>query len=396
MSFQQLSQAIIAFDVESPSSEALSRAGMRVLAASLRSGLSADALRYHFLAEQLSEVVFHLDGLGNLTFLGPTWTSLTGLAVEDVLGQPLVEMVHPEDRPRVRALLDAIAARVQASFRLELKLLASGGPRWVELAAHSSPTGQGEVLGTLADVTERRLLQARIQQTDRLATLGMLVPGFAHDMNNPLAFMLANLDYLLSSMGDVAGSAPAGQVAEWREAVGEVREGAERLRQIIGHLRSFRSESGQGPVDVNTLLDSVGQMVSSTLRMRGRLVRDYGARALVVGSESGLRQALLNLVLHAVLSLPDGGDTEENEVRLVTREDGGGQVVIEVHDTGAGIPPEQLGQVFEPLYTPREASRPGPALSVCRDIVRSFGGSITVTSSVGRGTVFRVTLPRVS
>ncbi|HEX5750833.1 MAG TPA: ATP-binding protein [Archangium sp.] len=391
MAYQQLSQ-VMAFEGETPSSSTLSRMGMVALAESLRSGLSADALRYHFLAEQLSEVVFHLDGQGNLTFLGPTWTALTGLAVEDVLGQPLAEMVHPEERPRVQAMLDAIAARVQASFRLELKLLAAGGPRWVELAAHSSPTGQGEVLGTLADVTERRQLQARLQQSDKLATLGMLVPGFTHEMNNPLAFMLANLDYLLSSMGDVAGSAPASQVAEWREAVGEVREGAERLRQLIGHLRSFRSES-QGPVDLNTLLDSVGQMVSSTLRSRGRLVRDYGARAVVAGSEGGLRQALLNLVLHAVLSLRDGGDTEENEVRLVTREAGGGHVVVEVHDTGAGLPPEQLSQIFEPGFTPREAR---PALSVCRDIVRGLGGGITVTSVVGRGTVFRVTLPMAS
>jgi PAS domain S-box-containing protein len=394
MAYQHLSQAIV-FEAESPSSRALPKMGMLALAGSLRSGLSADALRYHFLAEQLSEVVFHLDGQGMLTFLGPTWTALTGLAVEDVLGRPLAERVHPEERPRVQALLDAIAARVQASFRLELKLLTSSGLRWVELAAHSSPTGNGEVLGTLADVTERRQLQACLQQSDRLATLGMLVPGFAHDMNNPLAFMLANLDYLLSSMGDIAGAAPASQVAEWREAVGEVRDGAERLRKLIGHLHSFRAESGQGPVDLNTLLDTVGQMVSSTLRSRGRLVRDYGARALVAGSESGLHQVLLNLVLHAVLSLPDGGDTEENEVRLVTREDGEGHVVVEVHDTGAGIPPEQLPHVFEPLFTAREA-RPGPALSVCRDIVRGLGGSITVTSSAGRGTVFRVTLPMAS
>jgi len=391
MAYQQLSQAI-AFEDERPSPSALSRMGMLALAESLRSGLSADALRYHFLAEQLNEVVFHLDGQGNLTFLGPTWTALTGLAVEDVLGQPLAEMVHPEERPRVEALLGAIAARIQASFRLELKLLASGGPRWVELAAHSSPTGQGEVLGTLTDVTERRQLQARLQQSDKLATLGMLVPGFAHEMNNPLAFMLANLDYLLSSMGDIAGSAPAPQVAEWREAVGEVREGAERLRQLIGHLRNFRSES-QGPVDLHGLLDSVGQMVSSTLRSRGRLVRDYGARTMVAGGEGGLRQALLNLVLHAVLSLPDGGNTEENEVRLVTRETGGGCVVIEVHDTGAGLPPEQLSQVFEPFYSTHEAR---PALSVCLEIVRGLGGGITVSSTGGRGTVFRVTLPMAS
>ncbi|QRN96358.1 PAS domain-containing protein [Archangium violaceum] len=394
MVYQQLSQAIV-FETESPAPGSLSRMDMLALAAGLRSGLSADALRYHFLAEQLSEVVFHLDALGTLTFLGPTWTSLTGLEVEEVLGQPLVEMAHPEDRPRVQAVLDALAARVQPSFRIELRLLASGGPLWVELAAHSSPTGQGEVLGTLTDRTERRQMQARLQQSDQLATLGMLVPGFAHDMNNPLAFMLANLDYLLSSMGDVAGAARPEQVAEWREAVGEVREGAERMRQLIGHLRSFRTDPSQGPVDVNRLLDMVGQMVSSTLRSRGRLVRDYGLRATVACGEGVLRQALLNLVLHAVMSLPDHGDTNANEVRLVTREDGEGHVVVEVHHTGACIPPEQLPRVFEPLFTPRE-SKPGPSLSVCHDILRGLGGSICVSSSPSEGTVFRVTLPRAS
>jgi PAS domain S-box-containing protein len=394
MAYQELSQAIV-FETESPAPGPLSRMGMLALAANLRSGLSADALRYHFLAEQLSEAVFHLDARGTLTFLGPTWTSLTGLAVEEVLGQPLVEMAHPEDRPRVQAVLDALAARVQPSFRIELRLLAAGGPLWVELAAHSSPTGQGEVLGTLADRTERRQMQARLLQSDQLATLGLLVPSFAHDMNNPLAFMLANLDYLLSSMGDVAGAAKPDQVAEWREAVGEVREGAERLRQIIGHLRSFRVDTRQGPVDVNQLLDTVGQMVSSTLRSRGRLVRDYSARATVAGSEGMLRQAFLNLVLRAVLSLPDLGDTDANEVRLVTREDGEGHVVVEVHDTGASIPAEQLPHVFEPHFTSREA-KPGPTLAVCRDIVRGLGGNISVSSSPGGGTVFRVTLPRAS
>ena len=394
MAYQQLSQAVV-FDAERTRTGSLSR--LLGPGSGPRSGLSADALRYHFLAEQLREVVFHLDAAGCVTFLGPTWTALSDQPVEVVLGQPLETLVHEEDQPRVRAVLDALAARVQASFRLELRLMTSGEPLWVELAAHSSPTGQGEVLGTLTNLTELRQMQTRLQQSDRLATLGMLVPGFAHEMNNPLAFMMANLDYLLRSMGDVAGSASTDQVAEWREAVGEVREGAERLRQLIGHLRSFRSDASQGPVDVNQVLDTVGQMVSSTLRSRGRLVRDYGARVVVAGSEGGLRQAFLNLVLRAVLSLPDNGDTEVNEVRLVTREDGMGHVVVEVHDTGSGIPPEHLPHVFEPLFSSRgsEAS-PGPTLSVCQDIVRGLGGTITVMSSVGVGTVFRVTLPMVS
>ena len=370
--------------------------GARALAERLRSGLSADALRYHFLAERLREAVFHLDQTGRITFLGPSWTALSGAPVEVALGRPLVEWVHPEDRPRLQTLLDALTARVQASFRLELRLMALEGPQWVEVAAHSSPTGQGEVMGTLADATAHHQLQAYLLRSHRMTTLGMLVPGFTHEMNNPLAFMAANLDYLVSSMDKVpGGGASAQQVSEWREAAQEVLEGAERLRQLIGHLRSLRNEPGQGPVEVNQLLDSVGHMISGALRSRGRLVRDYGAPFLVAGGENGLRQALVNLVFHAVLSLPEDGDSELNEVRLVTREDGQGNVLVEVHDTGPGIPPERLPHVFEPLFATSDA-QPRPELSVCRDIVRGLGGDITVSSTLGRGTVFRVTLPALS
>jgi PAS domain S-box-containing protein len=378
----------LAFETDEELADSLSQRRVRVLASRLRSGLSADALRYHFLAEQLREVVFHLDATGRVTFLGPTWTVLTGRPVEDVLGQPLVELVESEDAPRVRAVLDALTARVQASFRLELRLLASGGPLWVELAAHSSPTGGGEVLGTFSDLTERRQMQARLHQSDRLSTLGMLVPGFAHEMNNPLAFMMANLDYLLSDMETAASTE---RVAEWREAVGEVREGAERLRQLIGHMRGFRADSSEGLVDLNLVLDGVGQMVASPLRSRGRLVKDYGTRSRVIGGEDALRQAFLNLILHAVLALPEDVDTRAHEVRVVTREGSDGHGVVEVHHTGAAIAAEHLPHVFDPFFSPMGA-KPGPVLAVSRDIVRGLGGDITVTSSP-RGTLFRVTLP---
>ena len=313
-----------------------------------------------------------------------------------VLGQPLALRVHPEDRVGVQGLLESIGARLQASFRLELRLLAAEGPVWVELAAYSSPTGQGEVLGTLSDITQRRQLQERLRQADRMATLGMLVPGVAHEMNNPLAFMSANLEYLAAQMGPArVGGASGRQVGEWLEAVEEIREGAERLRQSIAHLRGFRPEPGQGPLDVNVVLDSAGQLVASVLRSRGRLVRDYGAQAHVPGGDGALRQALLNLVLHAALALPEEGDPELHAVRLVTRDDGQGHVVVEVHDSGPGLSADALPHVFEPLPS-HESARPGPALSVCRDIVLALGGELTVTSAPGRGTCFRVVLPALA
>lgn len=390
MGYERMPQAV-AFEAETLAEGPLPRLTVLPPEADFRTRLSADALRYHSLVEHLRQVFFHLDDTGRFTFLGPVWKELTGQCVEDSLGQALVEVVHPEDRSRVSLLLDSLKARVQTAFRLELRLLVPSGTVWVELDAHSSPAGAGEVLGTLTDLTERRQMQARLLLSDRMATVGMLVPGFVHEMNNPLAFIMANLDYLLATME--GGAAGPERVGEWREVVGEMREGAERLRQLLGHLRSFRGDGGSGLVDLHRVLDSVGVMVASLLRSRGRLVKDYGPGVAVAGSESVLRQVFLNLTLHAVLSLPEG-DTEAHEVRLVLRREGTDQVVVEVRDTGPGIAPELLPHVFEPHFTPRAMdASPGPALSVCQELVRGLGGNIQVSSTVGQGSSFRVTLP---
>ncbi|MET0401407.1 MAG: ATP-binding protein [Cystobacter sp.] len=359
------------------------------------------------LSEPPDDVVFHLDGPGHFTFLSPAWTSLTGLPVEAVLGRCLLTYLPAEEQTAVRDLLASVSTRARPFFRREVRWPTVDGGRWVELAVFGAPSGQGEMVGTLTaraerhvperDVLERGVPRARLLETDRLATLGMLVPGFTHEMNNPLAFMTANLDYLLSSMSPKAGGASASQVAEWREAVEEIAEGSERLKRSLGLLRGFRAEPGQGPVDVNALLDTVGQLVSSTLRSRGQLVLVPEAQSLVPGAGGALRQALLNLVFHAVLSLPDDGENPAaHEVRLVTRDDGQGQVVIEIQDTGPGLAPELLPQVFERLAPPGAGPSPGPALWASRDIVRELGGELSVESEPGRGTLFRVTLPGVS
>jgi two-component system, NtrC family, sensor kinase len=359
--------------------------------ADFRERFLVDALRYHSLAEHLREVLFHLDGAGHFTFLGAAWKQLTGQDVEDALGQSLLERVHPEDRARVGPLLESLEARERSAFQAELRLLGSSGTVWVALDAHRSLAGEGEVLGTLTDLTERRQLQARLRMADRMATVGMLVPSLVHEMNNPLAFLLANLDYLQAMME--GGDAGPEQLAQWREAVGDMREGAERLRQLVGNLRGLRGEGGPGLVDLDRVLDSVGMMVSSTLRSRARLVKDYGTRAAVAGGENTLRQVFLNLALHAALSIPEGAP-QEHELRLVLREGGAGRVVVEVRDTGAGIAPEHLPHVFDPLFTPPLTETGlGPSLSVCHELVRGLGGDITVSSSPGRGSVFQVTLP---
>ncbi len=333
----------------------------------------------------MDAVIFQLDKEGRFTFLGPTWAALSGQRVEDALGRPLRDAVHAEDQSALQGLLDALTARTQSSVRGELRLLRSGAPVKVHLEAHRTPSG--EVLGTLTNLTERELLQERILAADRMTTMGFLTPGLAHEMNNPLAFMLANLDFL---MGEVKEGGDADQVAEWREVLGEVREGADRLRQILGNIKEFtRGDNSDEPVDVNRVLESVVKLTHSVFRSRAKVVNEFSSMVVVNGNEAGLRQVFLNLALRAASAFPEGRP-ENHQVRLVTRAEGS-TVVVEVHDNGTPIAAEHLPHLFNPFYSvPGEG--PGPVLAACEAVVRKASGSLTVTSQPG-GTVFRVTLP---
>jgi signal transduction histidine kinase len=173
------------------------------------------------------------------------------------------------------------------------------------------------------------------------------------------------------------------------------REGAARVRTIVLDLKRFSrpDEAMVGPVDVREVLEYAIGIAASELRHRALLVRDYAPLPLVGVNESRLGQVFLNLLLNAAQAIPEG-DVERNEIRVTCRADDQGRVVIEVADTGVGIPPRLIGRVFDPFVTTKQTGEgTGLGLFVSRSIVKEAGGDITLTSEVGRGTTVRVTLP---
>ncbi|HEX8706254.1 MAG TPA: ATP-binding protein, partial [Myxococcaceae bacterium] len=285
---------------------------------------------------------------------------------------------------------DGLAARAQ-----ELRLLRKDGQEVVADLVTLGVTFDGQpALVTLArDYTERKQMQARLMLSDRMASMGTMSAGIAHELNNPLSYVLANMDFVHGDMQP--GPADAGRVAEWREVLGEAREGAERMRQIVRQLKSFSrvDENRQAPVELHRVLDSVAQMAATEVRHRARLVKDYGPLPPIVGNEGKLFQVFLNLVINAAHAIAEG-KVEANEVRLVTRRDERGWAVVEVQDTGAGIKPEHLSRIFEPFFTTKpQGVGTGLGLPICHAMVRAHGGDITVESTLGKGTTFRVVLP---
>ena len=260
--------------------------------------------------------------------------------------------------------------------------------------------GEPAVVSIARDVTEQRKLQSQLSLADRMASMGTLAAGIAHEINNPLAFVISNLGFLLDEMRRMPSMLPGGlasrpEVDEWRSVLMEAREGAERVRQIVRQLKAFSrpDEERQESVDLHAVLDSAVMLAANEIKHRARLKREYGAMPHVKGNEGRLCQVFLNLVVNAAQAIPEGS-AEKNEIRLVTREGANGRVIAEVQDTGSGIPPEVLGRIFDPFFTTKPVGvGTGLGLSICHGIINSLGGEISVESQPGRGTTVRVVLP---
>ncbi len=245
------------------------------------------------------------------------------------------------------------------------------------------------------DITERRQMQATLVASDRLASMGSLAAGIAHEINNPLAYVIANLSLLREKLPALAAAAGDLCVSEVDEILGDMAEGADRVRRVVRDLKVFSrsDEIETGPVELHPLLEFAINMAFTEIRHRARLVKDYGQDVPAVeGNRAKLGQVFLNLLVNAAQSIREG-DVDRNEIRIVTRRDPLGRAVVEVHDTGQGIPADSLSRVFVPFFTTKAIGvGTGLGLSISQGIVSALGGCISVKSEVGRGTVFTVVL----
>jgi signal transduction histidine kinase len=228
---------------------------------------------------------------------------------------------------------------------------------------------------------------------ERLASIGRLAAGVAHEINTPLSSVLANLALMGEALAKLEESgAPTGELDEMLR---DARAAADRVRVIVRDLKTFSrgDEERVGPVAVRPIIEATINMAFNEIRHRARLVKDYGESSRVQANEARLGQVVLNLLLNAAQAIPQGNEAG-NEIRVVTRDEDE-TVLIEVKDTGAWIPPAALEYVFEPFFTTKPIGiGTGLGLSICHSIVTGFGGTIDVDSVVGTGTRVRVHLPK--
>jgi signal transduction histidine kinase/CheY-like chemotaxis protein len=300
-------------------------------------------------------------------------------------------------------LCQGVAAGASAQRGLETGLRTAAGELvtvQVELAIHRDV----QQCCVVALFRQAGTLQVPLEllRIDRLATLGTLATGVAHEINNPLTYVLLHLHRLYRLMSDPGAAAGAGaergDAAETIRLLEEALEGAERVRTIVKDLLDFaRADDARSEaVDVERVLDASVKLARSGIKYRAQVLRQPGGVPRVAGCEARLGQVFLNLLVNAAQAF-EQSDPEHNRIVVSTRLDEPSLVLVEVADNGSGIAPEHLERIFEPFFTTKAlGDGTGLGLAITRSIVESLGGRIAVVSTPGTGTAVRVWLPTAS
>jgi PAS domain S-box-containing protein len=361
------------------------------------------------LVDGLGDALIAVDRAGRVTRLSRRAEALTGVPVGEAQGKLLSEIVRivaAEDRGTLDDLV-AHALRGEAVARSPgahaLLVDKGGADHAVVDTAIPLRDDSGVVCGALlvlrdtapahAAEEERARLHAQLVFSERMASMGTLSGGLAHEINNPLASVLANLALLGQELVKVLPESEHSR--DLLEAVAEAHRGADRVAKIVRGLKVFSRglDERRRPLDVAQVAEQVLHLLANELRHRARVVRDFHPAPLVEASEAHLGQVLVNLILNAAQSIPEG-EADSNEVRVSVRPGPERDVLLEVRDTGAGMRPEVLARVFDPFFTTRPVgSGSGLGLSICHGIISSLGGRIEAESTPGQGSAFRVTLP---
>jgi two-component system NtrC family sensor kinase len=392
--------------------------------------LTESEARYRQLTEGCLDAVVVADQLGRITLFNSAAEKTFGYEADAILGQSLDQIilgvfgdpVPGESSEGARCPLPRVLGNT-----VELRGRRRGGEEFpLELSLNAvHVAGELQYIGSIRDQTERQRMRAMLAQTEKLASIGLLSAGVAHEINNPLAYVGNNLAVLERDMKGVlrmialyqeanetlAHAAPDLNVRieehleeiDWDyirdnldRMISRTREGVQRVANIVSNLRGLartsppKMESAQ----LLDLFETAHEMIRGRLRSRHiELVVDHGAVPRVVCVPSQISQVILNLLINATQAIESLGRPEGGRIRFSTRLDGD-SVVFTVADNGCGIPPEAIPQLFDPFYTTKSVGEgTGLGLSISHGIISGHGGRIEVVSDASVGTEFRVYLP---
>jgi two-component system, NtrC family, sensor kinase len=344
-------------------------------------------------AELNPDPVLRLDAAGTPTYANPAWCALAAAAGK----KP-----HEAGRVLPRGVVEDLTALAAAGGARDLHDVSVAARSFTLRArAAASHAASSSVLVFFRETTEARRMRECLLQADRLSLIGHMAAGVGHEINNPAAFVQANLvelDRYVRTLGarieaGGVGGDPAVEEAlrEIPSLLSESRAGIERIRRIVADLRSFARPDGdqEDRVDLHEVLDCAVALATASLGEHVRVERRYAPAAAVLGIARRLTQLFCNLLTNAVEAVAGRGTIR---VSTSLRD---GEVRVAIADDGCGIPEAVRARLFEPFVTTRSPSLgTGLGLYVCHNVVRQHGGEIEIKSAVGQGTTVQVRLPR--
>ncbi len=309
------------------------------------------------------------------------------------------DQLHPDDTTRVWDSLQRVMADHELYWVCEYRFRrADGDWSWVfdrGTLVYDGSNRAVRMLGVMEDISRDRELESRLALASRLAAVGSLASGIAHEINNPLAWVTSNLSFALEELRKLEGEARE-VAAEIEEALDDAQTGATRIAQIVSDLRTFAHADHErlAPVSIKRVVEGALTIANNELKHRARVIKRLDRAPMVLANEPRLGQAVVNLLLHAAWSAGGHGRVAEVTIATGTTADGG--ALIEVSDNGPALAPDVLPHLFDPFFSVRAKSEGiGLGLAVTHSIVAGFGGSIDVDSTPARGTTFRIALPMV-
>lgn len=339
---------------------------------------------------------------GTLEGIVRTWNrgaqQLLGYEASEIIGRS-IDCLVPEEKREEQRQIGAQIYRREHPPPFETVLLRKDGSR-VDVSVTLSPilTREGTTIGVssiVRDITKHRRLEQQVMLSERLASVGMLAAGVAHEINNPLAYVRGNLELVLRELKQSSSAALALASGEFVQLIDGARDGADRIARIVQGLKTF-SRAEHAPYSVlalQSVLEAAVSLTQNELRHSARLVRDYANTPPILGDEGRLVQVFVNLLVNAAHALKET-EAHTGEIHLILHTDEQGRAVAEVRDTGNGIPESSRQHIFDAFFTTKPVGTgTGLGLSISHSIIEAHGGDISFESELGAGTTFRVTLP---
>jgi PAS domain S-box-containing protein len=389
--------ARVGLDVDdelAPIGEALDRMAERL--AERLQALRRSEAGYRAVFEGAAEAIFVADASRRYEDANEKALALVGYSREELRALEITDLIPPEDRASRPARLDEL--RANRELVTQRRLLARDGTRIpVEIAARTLDDGRLiSVVRDLRPSLEASELKERLASQERLASLGRLAASVGHEINNPLTYVLTNLDIAIEALADRPVAARDGE--DVRELLTEAREGAERIRRIVSDLRIFTSTppTTEAPehVDIRAAIDVALHILGPTLRDRSVIdVRTDASLPAVQAHAGQLTQVLINLIENAAQAMPPGRPATANRI-AITGTVANDAVVIAVVDNGDGVAPAARSRLFDPFFTTKAPGKgTGLGLAISRELVQRVGGHLDFDSEPGEGATFRIMLP---